>query len=87
MEGKSLVIGATYLFRLADKKQIPVRFAGWQERTSPNLKPLLVLESLDGNATYYRMAARALSKHYDSCALGRENCDCAARLTALTNRA
>ena len=84
MEGKSLMVGATYLFRRAGKKQIPVRFAGWQEPISQNLKPLLILESLDGKETYYRTAARALSKHYDSCALGRENCDCAARLTALT---
>lgn len=87
MEGKSLVIGATYLYRLGGRKQIPVRFSGRAEPLRnglPSGYQLLILERIDGSETYYRRYARALSKHFDSCALGRESCDCAARLAALS---
>ena len=84
MEGKSLVVGATYLFRQKGK-QVPLVFVG---RTfQPKGKApanMLHFDTLDGLVTMQRRSARALSKHFDSCAIGRESCDCAARLATLS---
>jgi len=98
MESKRLVLGQAYLLRFSGNKQVPVRFAGRQERfhdSARSPRQFLVLESLDGNDTYYRASARMLSKHYDSCARGwnvpealkPKRCNCALRLAMLEDPA
>ena len=78
MEGKSLVVGVTYLFRRKGK-QVPVIFL----RKPYPMDPMLIFLDVATGKEFPRRVASALSKHFDSCAIGRESCDCAARLAAL----
>ncbi len=84
MDGNSLVVGERYLFRLRGK-QVPVVYMGrfWNENTYQTNLHLRRLDLLP-TGYLYRRTARALSKHFDNCALvGREDCRCAERLSTV----
>ena len=83
MEGKSLIVGATYLFRLRGK-QVPVMLTSNMHENGKLTYRFHRITGPPSSPRLIRNSARALSKHFDSCAIGRESCDCAARLATLS---
>lgn len=88
MEGRRMAAGERYLFRLRGK-QIPVTYEGMFEKIPvlifdsevPKGRMFLKMIRLDTGEEIYRKTARALSKHFDDCALiRRDGCDCVRRL-------
>jgi hypothetical protein len=85
MDGEMVEVGGRYLFRYR-RRQVPVELKS-KDRGADGRRRYVMVSLLDGTV-FERLSARALSKHYDSCALATRvpDCNCSRVLSMVVRR-